>query len=85
MSEHNPTMLTLSESWASAFIDGETTLVEHAGWSQTVHEQLYYYTVTRQVLQQSASASAVPPQDCHDGLDGRRALWLKVWARVDAA
>ena len=71
---------TVHESWASAFIDGETSLSDQTDWSDTVHEQLYYYTVTRQVMR---GETVIPVrQAC---FETQRAVWLQFWARVDRA
>lgn len=74
-----PVELTVQETWASAFVDGEVSLAEQTGWSNTVHEQLYYYTVTRQVLR----GETLVQRDA--GFRTERASWVAFWARVDAA
>lgn len=79
MSAQNSFDLTLQESWASAFVDGEVTLSEQAGWSDALHEQLFYYTMTRQVLRGEASHGP----NAH--FVNQRATWVAFWARVDAA
>ena len=72
--------LTQGESWASAFFDGEENLSEHAGWNETMHEQLFYYTVTRQVVR---------GQHLSHGRElsfrTQRITWAEFWAKVDAA
>lgn len=76
MSQQNASAIAIEESWASAFIDGEASLSEQNGWSHSVHEQLYYYTVTRQVLREEASTQ-------HGYYELQRAIWTKFWARID--
>jgi hypothetical protein len=77
MNPHDLTELTIEETWASAFVDGEAVLSDHAGWSETVHEQLYFYTVTRQVLHGDAACGPEPFRT-------HRTRWAAIWARVDA-
>lgn len=70
--------VTLQESWASAFVDGEVPLADCvSGLNDTVHEQLYYYTVTRQVLRGEISAG------CDARFATQRATWVQFWTRVD--
>lgn len=75
----NPVDISLQETWASAFVDGETSLTEQASWSDTVHEKLYYYTVTRQVLRGET------PHGRTVDFQTQRTTWLTFWAKVDAA
>ncbi|MFM8339906.1 MAG: hypothetical protein ACKN9C_07960 [Fluviibacter sp.] len=75
----NPVDISLHETWASAFVDGETSLTEQADWSDAVHEQLYYYTVTRQVLRGEA------PRSRAMDFQTQRTTWVTFWAKVDAA
>jgi hypothetical protein len=74
----NPVDISLQETWASAFVDGETGLTEQAGWSDAVHEQLYYYTVTRQVLRGET------PRGRAVNFQTQRTTWVAFWAKVDA-
>lgn len=79
---HSPEILVEeTHSWASAFVDGEVSLADPAaGWSETVHEQLYYYAVTRQVLR------GAPQQPADQaGFQSQRLLLTRFWARIDAA
>lgn len=68
------------DSWASAFVDGEATLSEQESWSEKVHEQLYYYTVTRQVLRGES-----PTHARSAGFEIQQRTWVHFWARVDSA
>ncbi len=77
MNSHDLVELTIEETWASAFVDGEAVLSDHAGWSETVHEQLYFYTVTRQVLHRDAACVC-------ESYRTDRTRWASIWARVDA-
>lgn len=79
MNPQNASDLTLQETWVSAFVDGEVTVSEQADWNTGVHEQLYYYTITRQVLRGEPMSS---PQ--HSDFQTQRATWVAFWARVDA-
>ena len=67
------------QCWASAFVDGETSLADSSGWTETVNEQLFYYTVTRQVLRGEYHACAEFTR-----VQSRRNLWTAFWARIDA-
>ena len=78
-SAHIPPVI-VHESWASAFIDGEASLSDQTDWSDTVHEQLYYYTVTRQVVR---GETVAPVRQAR--FEKQRAVWLQFWARVDRA
>ena len=69
----------VQESWASAFVDGETALTESSGWTETVNEQLFYYTVIRQVLRGEYHACAEFTR-----VQSRQNLWTELWARIDA-
>lgn len=67
-------------TWASAFVDGEVTLADSAnGLDETVHEQLYYYTLTRQVLRGTQQPVCAPAD-----FQSQRVLLARFWARVDA-
>ena len=79
MTSNHITDLTIEETWASAFVDGEVSLSEQAAWSDTVHEQLYYYAVTRQVLRGELL--------CGRDMTFRteRTTLVQLWARVDAS
>lgn len=67
-------------SWASAFVDGEVTLSDSATYlSETVHEQLYYYTLTRQVLRGTHQPTSTPAD-----FQSQRVLLARFWASVDA-
>ena len=70
--------LSIQQSWASAFVDGEVDLSEQTGWNETVHEQLYYYTMTRQVLRGEML------RERGAGFHTERTTWVTFWARVDA-
>ena len=70
--------LTIQESWVSAFMDGEADLTQQTRWNETVHEQLYYYTVTRQVLRGETTRG----RDA--GYQTERTTWMAFWARIDA-
>lgn len=74
------TIESLEETWVSAFIDGEATLDEQGGWSEQVHERLYYYTVTRQVLRGTMACQKQP-----EAFQSQRATWTDFWLRVDSA
>jgi hypothetical protein len=78
MSPPKPDNRTLQESWASAFVDGEADCCEPTGWSETVQEQLYYYTLTRQVLRGQIMGGRGA------GYQTERTTWIAFWARVDA-
>lgn len=71
---------SIEETWVSAFIDGEATLDEQGGWSERVHERLYYYTVTRQVLR-----GVLPCPEKREAFHSQRATWADFWSRVDSA
>lgn len=78
MNSNNPPPVSHHESWASAFVDGETTLISQANWTEAVQEQLYYYTLTRQVLR----GDAIGPRGvCWQE---RKTSWVRLWTRVDA-
>ncbi len=79
MSPLKPDNPTIQESWASAFVDGEAGLTEQMRWNETVHEQLYYYTMTRQVLRGET------PRGRDAGFQTERITWMTFWARVDAS
>lgn len=67
------------DSWASAFVDGEVNLCEQESLSETVREQLYYYTVARQVLRGEHSG--------HTRLDSfqiQQRTWVRFWTRIDS-
>ena len=80
MNSLNPLSSPAHDNWASAFVDGEATLSEQESWSETVHEQLYYYTVTRQVLRGENLAHARSA-----GFQIHQRTWVHFWARVDSA
>ena len=71
--------LTLRESWASAFFDGEVSLPEHAGWDETIQEQLFYYSITRQVVRGQHLT-----HDRDVSFRAQRTTWAAFWAKVDA-
>ena len=77
MNSNNATDLTIEETWASAFVDGEVSPSEQMCWSDTVREQLYYYAVTRQVLR------GEPPRSRVTTLHTERTTLVQLWARVD--
>ncbi len=77
MNPNHATDLTIEETWASAFVDGEVSLAEQADWSDTVHEQLYYYAVTRQVLRGES------PRGRDTTFRAERTTLVQLWARVD--
>ena len=78
MTSDNPIHSNHQECWASAFVDGESTLISQTCWTETVQEQLYYYTLTRQVLHGEAPARR---DACWQD---RKAAWVRLWARVGA-
>jgi hypothetical protein len=70
---------TVQDSWASAFVDGEASLSEQTDWSEAVHEQLYFYTLTRQVVRGETLAARH-----HAGFATHKATWIRFWAQVDS-
>lgn len=77
MNSENMSPLMFQESWASAVVDGEAFLSEQADLNDTVHEQLYYYTITRQVIRGDMVVAR------HARFETQRATWVEFWARVD--
>ena len=77
MNSENMSPLMLQESCVSALIDGEALLSERAALTDTVHEQLYYYTMTRQVIRGDLV------QTHHARFETQRVAWVQFWARVD--
>ena len=78
MNPQELTELSLQETWVSAFIDGEATLTEQTAWCDATHEQLFYYTVTRQVLRGEHIRLR------ETVYQNERATLRAFWARVDA-
>lgn len=79
-----PTLTPLNDpSWASALLDGEVDLRAQdeltESWPENAHEQLGYYTVTRQILRGMA-----PGPEGAIGFQWQRTTWTRFWARVDA-
>ena len=79
MNSHNRTPVTPQESWVSALVDGEAFVSESAHLNDAVHEQLYYYTMTRQVLRGET------PRGRDAGFQTECITWMAFWARVDAS
>ena len=77
MSSHNRTPVTPQESWVSALVDGEAFVSESAHLNDAVHEQLYYYTMTRQVIHGELVTARQVRYETH------KATWVQFWARVD--
>lgn len=84
---HQPTLaadaidVSLQESWVSAFFDGEAVWNTGAETSvDSVHEQFFYYSVTRQILRGQTSVDLRPLSQAH-----RRETWTSFWLRVDHA
>ncbi len=78
MNPKNSLSATVQDSWASAFVDGEASLSDQTGWSETVDEQLYFYTLTRQVVRGEALALRH-----HAGFATHKASWVRFWMQVD--
>ena len=70
------------DSWqachVSAWIDGEPTESSAVSWGATEREQLYYFSLTRQVIRREAVMHPVA-----DSFARQQAAWTVFWSRVD--